>query len=281
MQDLTNCPLLGLPAELRNQIYEEVLKNKPRKYVDEQLKVENGRTFKKREHRYFRGWVDISILFTCRKIYNEASLLPFALNDFTVKASLRSSSARSQGNPTSPAVSRCTTLKGKPNDANDTNLDELAPVSSTKKLKISEATSAPASTGMRTGRNDWLAEEFNSRLSPQQRGAISHLSLTMPWMNTDENLIKKFINSKPGWALKRLTITLDCLSSLDLKQITTMDDCQKPLLNQLCSMKGFEEVELISCCYPGRIKLERIGRLINETRKDVLQRSAVAQVSAL
>ncbi|KAI9780223.1 MAG: hypothetical protein M1835_004532 [Candelina submexicana] len=263
MQDLTHCPLLSLPAELRNQIYEEVLKNKPRKYVDEQLKV------------------DISILFTCRKIYNEASLLPFALNDFTVKASLRSSSARSQGNPTSPAVSRCTTLKRKLNDANDTDLDELTPESSAKKLKISEATSASASTGTRAGRNNWLAEEFNSRLSPEQRGAISHLSLTMPWMNTDENLIKNFIHSKPGWALKRLTITLDYLSSLDLKRITTMDECQRPLINQLCYMRGFEEVELISCCHPGRIKPERIGRLINERRKHVLQRSAVARVSAL
>ncbi|KAI9718551.1 MAG: hypothetical protein M1812_004002 [Candelaria pacifica] len=276
MQDQKKCSLLSLPGELRNKIYEEVLKNRTRKHMDEYLKLEHGRVFKRKEHRYFRGWVDIALLYTCRTIYNEASLLPFTLNDFTIKASPRSprkfSSARVSDDPTPPAIPRPTTLKRKLADTDDTNSDEVAPELPSKRLRIADRTP----TAIRIGRNDWAVMEFNSHLSPEQRGAINHLSLTMPWTNTDKNLIKNFINSKPGWALKRLTITLDCLNSLALNGITSLVDCDIPLIDHLCSIEGFEEVELICYRQGGRSKLEHLGRLINDKRKELRLKSVEA-----
>ncbi|OWY43715.1 hypothetical protein CUC08_Gglean008343 [Alternaria sp. MG1] len=66
------CPLLRLPAELRNKIYEYVFLSHP------------VRPF--REHREWPHWAyprsQLNLLETCRQIYFEAKLFPFALNVF-------------------------------------------------------------------------------------------------------------------------------------------------------------------------------------------------------
>ncbi|KAH6848873.1 hypothetical protein B0T12DRAFT_515440 [Alternaria alternata] len=66
------CPLLRLPAELRNKIYEYVFISHP------------VRPF--REHREWPHWAyprsQLNLLETCRQIYFEAKLFPFALNVF-------------------------------------------------------------------------------------------------------------------------------------------------------------------------------------------------------
>ncbi|CAN9441274.1 unnamed protein product [Alternaria alternata] len=66
------CPLLRLPAELRNKIYEYVFLSHP------------VRPF--REHREWPYWAyprsQLNLLETCRQIYFEAKLFPFALNVF-------------------------------------------------------------------------------------------------------------------------------------------------------------------------------------------------------
>ncbi|CAI9629375.1 unnamed protein product [Alternaria burnsii] len=66
------CPLLRLPAELRNKIYGYVFLSHP------------VRPF--REHREWPHWAyprsQLNLLETCRQIYFEAKLFPFALNVF-------------------------------------------------------------------------------------------------------------------------------------------------------------------------------------------------------
>ncbi|KAL1795123.1 hypothetical protein ACET3X_006939 [Alternaria dauci] len=65
-------PLLRLPAELRNKIYEYVFLSQP------------IRPF--REHREWPHWAyprsQLNLLEACRQIYLEAKLFPFALNVF-------------------------------------------------------------------------------------------------------------------------------------------------------------------------------------------------------
>ncbi|CAN9354215.1 unnamed protein product [Alternaria alternata] len=66
------CPLLRLPAELRNKIYEYVFLSHPVRPL--------------REHREWPHWAyprsQLNLLETCRQIYFEAKLFPFALNVF-------------------------------------------------------------------------------------------------------------------------------------------------------------------------------------------------------
>ncbi|KAF2831205.1 hypothetical protein CC86DRAFT_269165, partial [Ophiobolus disseminans] len=71
-------PLLRLPGELRNRVYEFVLHQNPRRYL---------RSFQT-SSMWHQGpnLRNLSILSVCKKTHHDTALLPFALNTFRCDA---------------------------------------------------------------------------------------------------------------------------------------------------------------------------------------------------
>ncbi|KAI4706261.1 hypothetical protein J4E89_008995 [Alternaria sp. Ai002NY15] len=73
-----NSPLLQLPGELRNRIYKFVLHYHLPVYIDiPALEDEHGNSVPRENTRRM-----LALLYTCRQVHSEASMMYFALNTF-------------------------------------------------------------------------------------------------------------------------------------------------------------------------------------------------------
>jgi hypothetical protein len=76
----TNCPLFSkIPAEIRDRIYDFTLTAS-----DDPTKPFNPRHHHYRPGHKFRPKYDFALLRTCKRIYNEARLLPITLNEVVI-----------------------------------------------------------------------------------------------------------------------------------------------------------------------------------------------------